>query len=156
MREKQRGKGLMLQITSFPFYLGSSKAVDLMEWSPFGAGALSGESGPRGLVTCGWRHRRCVANKVLIGYQSEDESSYKQLVKRQHCTPKSCKCRALCLGGEVSSASGCFTARSWLWVFSSGGAGIALLRLSRKLLNLREKSDIYLTGVDVAQWLMFS
>lgn len=140
--KKQRGKGLMLQITSFPVYLGSSKAVDLMDWSRFGAGALTGESGPRGLVTSGWRHCRCVANKVLIGYQSEDESSYKQLVKRQHCTPKGCKCRAASLWGEASSAPGCFTARSWLRVFSSGGAGNALLCLSSELLNLREESDI--------------
>lgn len=142
MREKQRGKGLMLQITSFPFYLGSSKAVDLMDWSRIGAGALTGESGPRGLLTSGWRHCGCVANKVLIGYQSEDESSYKQLVKRQRCTLKSCKCRALSVGGEASSAPACFTAGSWLRVFSSGGAGSAFQRLSCKLLYLREKSDI--------------
>lgn len=108
--EKQRGKGLMLQITSFPFYLGSSKAVDLMEWFLIGARAVTEESGPWGLVTSGWRHCRCVANKVLIGYQSEDESSYKQLVKRQHCTPKSRECRAPWLGGEASCTPGWFAA----------------------------------------------
>lgn len=110
--EKQWGKGLMLQITSFPFYSGCFKAVDLMEWFLIGAGALIGESGPWGLVTSGWQHCRYVANKVLIGYQGEDESSYKQLVKRQHCTPKSCKWRALWLGGEASCTPSWFTAES--------------------------------------------
>lgn len=54
----------------------------------------------------------CVANKILIVYQIEDESSYKQVVKRKYCPPKSCKHWALWMGGAVSCAP-CWFSAEW-------------------------------------------
>ena len=54
----------------------------------------------------------CVANKIIIVYQIEDESSYKQVVKRKYCTPKSCMHWALWLWVAVSCAP-CWFSAEW-------------------------------------------